>query len=353
MTKVLSHIEKQIRQTGGLSVPDHRLPPLNTKTAKMHKMVSLLQTHSEGLGIQHLSSLLGVDERTVKRYLSDLKRLKFDLVSKRIGGRKSLYHIQRGPGTPEHYLPALKKIRGELNAGGNPKYSGIISQLIHYLEAKDAPVGSPNKSETLPPATDAYFIDHGPFAEADPAQGILKILETAIAMRSAVRIAYSGYSSGTGEHIFFPYTLSLRVGTLYLIGQQAENPGIFKSLSVKRIKRCIATQQGFKREAFDPAEFYKYCFGQWARQLNENPVTVVLVLRAGWLEKFLSESHFHPPGKIVRQGKDVCFEVKIVIKPDFVNWILSLVPDLIPLKPESLRQEVAARLKEGMQNLSL
>jgi predicted DNA-binding transcriptional regulator YafY len=293
-----------------------------------------------------------VDERTVKRYLSDIRQLNFALMCTRTSGRKCVYHIQSGPATPEHFLPALKKIRTELHAGGNPKYSGTISQLIHFLEAKDSRKTPPDGKEGVQPATDAYFIHHGPFAEADPPPGILKILEAAIITRTAVRLTYSGYAPGTGEFLFYPYTLSLRVGTLYLLGQQAKNLDTFKSLSVKRIKRCIATRESFKRVLFDPAEYYKYCFGQWARQLDENPVTVVLALKAGWLEKYLSESHFHPAGKIVRQGKEVCFEVKIAIKPDFVNWILSLVPDLVPLKPDSLRREIAARLKQGLEILS-
>jgi hypothetical protein len=75
-------------------------------------------------------------------------------------------------------------------------------------------------------------------------------------------------------------------------------------------------------------------------------------VRAAWLEKFLSESHFNPSGRILKKGKDVQFEVKMVIKTDFVNWVLSLAPDLIPVKPESLRREVADRLKRGLDALA-
>lgn len=347
------YVEKQIRMARGLEAPDSRLPPLNNKTAKMHKMVKLLQEHGEGLGIRHMSGTLGVDERTVKRYLSDIRRLKFDLVSDRTSGRKSLYHIRTTAATPNHFLPALKKIRTELHAGGNPKYTALINQLIRFLDEKEAAKGGPEGQEESPLAAEAYYINHGPFAEADPSPGILKLLEAAIASRTAVRLTYSGYSPETGEFLFFPYTLSLRVGTLYLIGRQGGNLGPFKSLSVKRIKRSIATREAFTRDAFDPAEYYKYCFGQWARQLDENPETIVLGLRAPWLEKYLSESHFNPPGKIVRKGKECLFELKLVIKPDFVNWILSLAPDLVPIKPDSLRKEVAARLKRGLENVAL
>ena len=139
---------------------------------------------------------------------------------------------------------------------------------------------------------------------------------------------------------------------MYLIGRQGQNRGPFKSLSVKRIKRGIATQERFARDAFDPAEYYKYTFGQWARQLDETPENVVLSLRAPWLEKYLSESHFNPPGRLIKKGKEAVFEIKMVIKPDFVNWVLSLAPDLLPLKPESLREQVEDRLKRGLDGIA-
>jgi predicted DNA-binding transcriptional regulator YafY len=352
-------VRLQIRKARGLTgaarssetALDARLPPLNNKTAKVHRLVRLLQDHNEGLGIKHISSMLAVDERTVKRYLSDLRRLKFDLVQDRKGaGRQSLYRIQVSGTPPTHFLPALKKIRTELHAGGNPKYTAQINQLMRFLEDKESAQRAEPGEENAAHA-EAYHIDHGPFSEADPSPGILKILEASIAARTAVKISYSGSHSEPGEFLFFPYALSLRVGTLYLIGRQAANAGAFKSLSVKRIRRGIATRDVFTRDPFDPAEYYKYTFGQWARQLDEIPETVLLSVRAPWLEKYLSESHFHPAGRVLKKGKDTQFEVKLVIKTDFVNWILSLSPDLLPIKPESLRTEVARRLRLAAEEI--
>jgi predicted DNA-binding transcriptional regulator YafY len=322
-----------------------------------------------------MASTLGVDERTVKRYLADLRRLRFDLVQEADArGRRTLFRIQGSGGPPVHLLSSLKKIRSELHAGGNPKHGQSISQVIRYLEEMAAqspgarrdspaparPPGSahaPSAPETAASGAEIYHIDHGPFAEADPHPGILKILESAVASRTAIKVAYSGYAQAassrpeTEEFLFFPYILCLRVGTLYLVGRQGENRGPFKSLSVRRIKRCIATRDDFRPEAFNPAEYYKYTFGQWHRQLNEEPETVLLSLRAPWLEKYLSESRFNPPGRVLRKGGEVLYELKVVVKPDFVNWVLSLAPDLVPVKPDSLRAQVADRLRRSLAGL--
>jgi len=323
-----------------------KLPPPNHKTAKVHHLVELLRGHAEGMHVDQMSAALGVDLRTIKRYLSDLRRMGYALEQERGGaGRRSLYRIPSNDKTPTHLLPALKKLAAELHAGGNPKHAPLIRQVTAWLEDRET---ATREAESAQPAEGIYHIDHGPFAEANPLPNILKSLEAAIAGRMAVKLTYSGYGAEKEGFLFYPYVLSLRVGTLYLIGRQDGNKGPFKSLSVKRIRRCIATQESFVRAAFDPAEFYKYTFGQWARQPNETPEVVVLAVRAKWLEKYLSESHFNPPGKAYSKGGETFFEVKLVVKPDFVNWVLSLTPDLAPVKPDSLRKEVTERLHRAL-----
>jgi predicted DNA-binding transcriptional regulator YafY len=322
-----------------------KLPPPTHKTAKVHHLVELLRAHAGGMHVDQMSAALGVDIRTVKRYLSDLRRMGYVLEATRGGaGRRSLYRIPSDDKTPTHLIPALKKLSAELHAGGNPKHAPLIRQVTAWLEDRET---AAREAEAAQPAEGIYHIDHGPFAEANPLPNILKSLEAAIAGCKAVKLTYSGYGADKDGFLFFPYSLSLRVGTLYLVGRQDGNKGAFKSLSVKRIRRCVATQEAFVRAAFDPAEFYKYTFGQWTRQPNEAPETVVLALRAKWLEKYLSESHFNPPGRVFTKGNESFFEVKLVVKPDFVNWVLSLAPDLVPLKPEGLRKEVTERLRKA------
>jgi predicted DNA-binding transcriptional regulator YafY len=82
--------------------PPTGLFALNNKTAKMHRLVGLLQEAKPGMSLRHMSATLGVDERTVKRYLAEIRRLKFDLVQERASrGRPSIYRIQSA-GAPPH-----------------------------------------------------------------------------------------------------------------------------------------------------------------------------------------------------------------------------------------------------------
>ncbi len=329
------------------SAPGPKLP-LHHKTAKVHHLVELLRDHSAGMHIDQISAALSVDNRTVKRYLSDLRSLGYELEQEKgKAGRRSLYRIPDNAKAPTHFIAALKKIEAELLAGGNPKYGPVIRRLATYLEDREAPAREATEPQA---AHEIYHTDHGPFAEANPLPNILKSLETAIAGCRAVKLTYSGYAAEKDGFIFFPYVLSLRVGTLYLIGRQDGNKGPFKNLSVKRIRRCVATQETFARAAFNSAEFYKYTFGQWARQPEEKPESVVLSVRAKWLRKYLKESHFNPDGRFL-DAEETLYEIKLVVKPDLVNWVLSLAPDLVPVKPESLKNEVAGRVAKALEAL--
>lgn len=323
-------------------------PELHHKTAKVHRLVELLREHAHGVHIDQIASTLGVDNRTVKRYLSDLRKLGYSLEQEKEGaGRRTLYKLPETDRTPGHFLTGLENLRKELHAGGNPKFGPLLAKLSAYLKDRE----TAEREESAPaPAHAIYHNDHGPFAEASPQENTLKRLESAIAACQAVRLNYSGRASDREGVLFYPYVLSLRVGTLYVIGREEGNRGPFKSLAVRRIARCQATQETFARSAFDPADFYKYTFGQWARQPDEKPETVLLEVRAKWLRKYLAESHFNPPGRFLGADEGR-FEVKLVVKPDFVNWVLSLAPDLLPLKPESLRKEVAERIRKAAEAL--
>ncbi len=169
-------------------------------------------------------------------------------------------------------------------------------------------------------------------------------MESAILHHNKLKITYSSYREDSKEFVFFPYCLSLRVGTLYLIGRRGNNKGPFKSLSVKRIRRCLSTSESFIPAGFEIEEYYKYCFGQFPRQIQERPSLVVLQVYEKWLQKFLAESHFSPPGKILRKGGAVFFELQIVIKPDFINWVLSLTPFMLPVRPKTLVEMVRERM---------
>ncbi|MFC1585884.1 helix-turn-helix transcriptional regulator [Fibrobacterota bacterium] len=315
--------------------------------SKIRRMIDLLERSQEGLSLTKMAQTLKVDVRTIKRYLAEIRKSGYDVHDLREGAnRQSLYHITDWRTPPEHFVPSLHKLKREMDSWGNPKYAGFIGQVIRYISFLERP-GSQERlraGNLFGPETDVYHVDHGPFSQETVPAGLLNKLESAVRNHQKLKITYAHYKDGKKGFIFYPYSLSLRVGTLYVIGRWVRNSGLFKSLSVKRIKRCESTSAKFVPSRFNIEEYYKYCFGQFPRQAGERPSFVQLRIREPWLEGYLREAHFNPPGKLISRKGNVYFEIQMVIKPDFVNWVMSLYPYMVPVRPKVLVNKVSERI---------
>ncbi len=326
-----------------IAVP--RKAPEN-KVARMLRLERLLSQSPSGLTLQALSSSLGVDARTGKRYLAEWEALGRPLLRRKEGSGLTLrYALPQEENSAPTLAKAMQKARDELRKGGNLKHARILDQAIAHFEKQP-----PSDSLDLEAI---YHIDHGPLSDADPDRGILERLERAIASRRAVRIDYANSDGRQSSFIFHPYRICLRIGALYVAGKQANENQEEKVrvLRLIRIKRCLSLGTEFAPPAFDPAALYRFSFGQWPRQEGQQPENVTLWLRAPWLKGHLEAGRFDPPAKFVHQDGKWLFKWRVVQHPDFINWVLSLLPDAIPLEPKTLRSEVARRIQAASDAL--
>ncbi len=326
------------------------------KSHKITLLLEVLSKHPEGVSLKYLSQSLGVHIRTIKRYLLEARREGFLLNDLREGAnQESIYVLEDSFGVPKHFVPTLKKIGREFKSWGNPKFSKSLAQVTVFLKELEenrfsGELFSSHKFEIeKEKERELYHVDHGPFSQEKVSDSILKIVENGIIQKSKIRMVYSSYKNERRELELFPYALSLRVGVLYVIGREGVNKGVFKSFLIQRIKRCTSLSESFTPSPFNIKEYYKYCFGKFPRQINERPSKVVLEVREAWLKKYLLESHFNPTGTFISRNQ---FAIDIVIKPDFVNWVLSFMPALLPIAPKSLVAEVKKRVALSSEILS-
>ncbi len=315
------------------------------KSYKLHTVLNLFRSHKLGLSLTELVKTLKCSERTVLRYIAELKKWGYAINGKASEEGQSLVYslLSETDDTGENHSDFLEQLKQELHKGGNPKYAKQLNEVIRFLKK-----GKEESAENSNPA-DLYYIDHGPFAESEPQSGILRIVEGAIAQCRVIKIRYRNTEKGSDELTFFPYGLALRIGVLYLLGRQDSNTDSFKTLSVRRIIRCTATTQSFSRTAYNPQEVYRYCIGQWAKNPDDRVEIIVLEMKKNsWVQRHLTEAHFNPPAKLYEKaGRSFC-ELQLVVKPDLLNWIQSLMPELWPISPISIRQELHRRLNAGL-----
>lgn len=324
-------------------IANPRAAPDN-KVARMLRLEKLLQREATGLEIKAIASALRIDERTAKRYLAEWEKLGRPLARIPAGnGRTLRYALPQEEGAATGLIRSLQKARDELRKGGNLKHARVLEQAMAHLDKK--PEAEDFDFETI------YHIDHGPLADGEPDKALLDRLEKAIALHRGVRIDYANPDGRSSSFVLHPYRICLRIGALYVAGRQGGKEGQIRILRLSRIRRCLSLGETFIPTAFDPSALYRYCFGQWSRQERQEPENVTLWLRSAWLRGYLESTRFDPPAKITQQEGRLLFKVRILIHPDFVNWVMSLAPDALPLEPAHLREEVRKRLTQGHEAL--
>jgi predicted DNA-binding transcriptional regulator YafY len=316
----------------------------DNKVARMLRLEKLLGQNSIGIELKHIAAALSVDSRTAKRYLAEWEALGRPLSRSQSGsGRTLRYSLPQEEGVAPALIKALQRGRDELRKGGNLKHARVLDQAIAHFESQ-------SEVENIDLET-IYHIDHGPLSDADPDRALLDRLERAITQRRTLRIDYANPDGRHTTFIFQPYRICLRIGVLYLAGRQGGDMGPVRLLRLVRIRRCLSLGESFTPPAFDPASLYKFCFGQWSRQENQKAEDVTLWIRAPWLKGHLETARFDPPARISQQEGRVLFKIKVVLHPDFINWVMSLMPDAVPIEPGPLRDEVARRLEESREAL--
>ena len=329
------------------SVQNHpQLPEMDGK--KSWRIQSLLEWLSEepnGLSLEQIATRLSVSQRTAKRYLAEIRKWNHELQSTKTSAKHLKYYLEKDEDQTTHFLPLLESLQKELQAGGNPRFSSGLKELITWIKEKKSPIS------TLSAPSDIYHIDHGPFAESDPPSGLLRQLERAVSGNLMVNLRYISTKEEKNDFLFCPYQLALRVGILYLIGKQPGKHQPFKSLAIRRIKRCLISAP-FQKEPFDINEYYRYCFGQWSKQPHEKPTEIKFRIYKSWLKRFLQETHFDPPIRILETENGTEAHLELVVKPDLENWLLSLMPDLIPIAPEDLVNRLKKRLHHSIETFN-
>ena len=104
------------------------------------------------------------------------------------------------------------------------------------------------------------------------------------------------------------------------------------------------------REPFCVYDHYKYAFGKYVS--TDDPETISLVVKSGWLKTQFNKSRFSPPAEFA-EDKDgnMIVTLKLRLTPDFKTWLFGVLPDVKILKPESLKTEMLERLKNTLKEM--
>jgi|GEM_PF-2211187 len=301
--------------------------------------------------IDELSTKMGIDSRSVFRYLDRLQASGRQVSAQFRTGRTKEYWIPTEISSPpQELIQALQKMDQAMTEGGVRKYHKILTQVIQHLNPLPKPdLSIPAGLNKFGNEIEPFFhLDHGPLAEHNKsdsltAQTMDKILG-AIQNQNCLKIQYAKSGQKKTETILFePYFLSLRVGKLYLVGTYSGESRLV-SLVFKRFKMISVESQTFKRNTrANLQDFYKHCFGQWVPREDAKKIDITLKIEEAWLLDIFQESNFNPSVTIEAAETSTIVKLCLYDTPDLESWLFSLHPHARVISPRSLRERLRIR----------
>lgn len=305
--------------------------------------------------VSMLAQAMDCGPRTIFRHLNALEQENCGLHKFKKDG-ETFYVIQTEQKVDfnQKIVKQLEKLKKTMNDTTplDLKNRKLIDSVISSMQTTD-PDGFKAEAITLDPN---YIMDYGPFCDHKAQDTMVSKLLSAIREGFRIRIVYRSTNEETEKKTIevCPIKLVMRIDTLYLIAadETYAETHIFKNYLVENIMSVVQTNNCAMtlREPFCVYEHYKYAFGKYVS--TEDPQTVTLLIKTGWLKTQFNKSRFSPAAEI-SEDKDgnMIVTLKLRLTPDFKTWLFGVLPDVKILKPESLRTEMIEKLKNTLKDM--
>lgn len=313
--------------------------------ARQWQLIQRLARSHGGCGLDELAEDLGCVRRTVYRDLDALMYAGFPVTSEKRDGKayyRFLDTFQMGqvPFTPDELLALafsedlLKTLEGT-----------VFHDSIRAALAKIRAGLGPELSAYLERLGDGFRVLPGPHKRYAAYRDTIRTLNEGVLDDRTLEMRYrTGRTGEESTRRVDPYKVWYHGGGLYVIGHDHRS-GEIRTFAVDRIQEIEKTEQEFERDpSFDFDAYTASSFGIVA----EPALPIRIRFNAEWAAH-AREREWHASQKVVDLpggGLDLMMEVGGSL--ELANWVLSFGDGAEVLEPDSLREEVRARLKAAL-----
>jgi len=324
------------------------MPDYRTTTQMLRMVRRLQQTYTGARPINQLADELGVDRRTVVRWVTVLESEWLDeagapIVRREHHGGKA-YAVLTGARAPlsasiYQYAAAFAATR-QLRAGGHTVLSEGADDVLERVEEGL----SDGWKEAVPRVLQAFH--YVPFAPKDheASEDVLDQLVLALIHRHPVEVDYTNAAGAVSRQRLEPWSMVMYRDGFYLLA----NPPFRRKLLLYAVER-MARASVDRREtfevprSFDPASAFGEHLGLWRTEAEAERVRVAF---APALQAHVRARRW--PGlqalTVLDDGR-VCLELRVPVTPEIKSWVLSWGAAAEVLEPEGLREMVVEELE--------
>ncbi len=314
--------------------------------ARQWQLIQRLAKSRAGAHLDALAEELDCVRRTVYRDLDALMLAGFPVVSERRDGRVyyrflDTFRLGDVPFTPDEVLALafgedlLRTLEGT-----------VFHDSIRSALAKIRAGLGPELGRYLERLAESFRVLPGPHKNYARFRETIQTLNDAVVGRRTVRMCYrTGRTGAVATRDLDPYRVWYRSGGLYAVGFDHRS-GEIRTFAVERIQSLEASDRRFAvQEGFDFDAYIGSSFGV----ISEPAVRVRIRFEPRWAG-YVEERTWHPSQSLRSlPGGGLELTMDVGGTAELRSWILSFGSGAEVLEPESLREEVARELAEGLQ----
>jgi len=313
---------------------------MSRPTIRVLSLLELLQSNGQMTGTE-LANQLGVDKRTVRRYVRVLEDLGIPVMTEQ--GRGGGYSLVAGFKLPPMMFTHEETLALSLGlmAANNLRLAGTQSAL-NSVQAKLERV-MPARLKSRARAISNSISVMLPNSVADKPQPHLEPLLEALERHLSVRIRYARHQQDALSRRVDPYGLLFRRGGLWYMTGYCHLRQALRTFRLDRIQKIETLEHHFERPAnFDTSEHFRQSLDAMPCNVdvkvlihaNKSEAEEVLGSMAGVLQR-------HDNGLLLSTRTDSC--------DWFTLWLSQLPFDFTILEPVALKQALKVQAERLLQ----
>ena len=328
----------------------------NETTARVLKVIHILEIHPQGLSIRDLYQKLQDDGfpcsvRTVYRDLEAIQAAYFP-VTREGSGDESKWKLESIATLNEkvqfsyHELMALFLAKNTLE---NLQGSGLYPHIKSFFTRLEKALG-PGASQEIERLREYMAIKPQATWQSGVSQEILDTIYDACAEGHVLEIDYTSKSGEQKDKVakrrLGPEGIYFADSGVYLIALDL-NTQTHKTYAIARILQARMTTDAYESKNFSLAEYIKDSMGV----LRQGEISDVELFIQEPMASYVSERRWHQSQKIIRVDNGIRLKLHLRINDELVRWVLGLGSCAEVVSPKALHMQVQDEAAKIMQKI--
>ncbi len=309
-----------------------------SKFSNLLRLITLLKSNKR-IKRKEIADALGVSERMVRKYISDLQEANITIES--IPGPNGGYELKG-----HNYLLNLNADNEEVKSL-EKALEQLKQQEFEYIDDLESLTKKVKSNNELTNNTTYGIISESEETYLDKEEDYELEIQSACLTRHKLKISYNSISSGDSIRVIRPYAVITKNDMRYAIAY-CENRKTIRTFKLIRINWIEVLSDKFEIDSsFDIKEYMKNTIGIF----NNNEIKLKLLLKKPFSYSVSERKYVENQHITWNDDETIIFEATMNGKEDIIRWILSMGEYVTILEPLYLKEELKNILKNMINTI--